>query len=149
MLVLCSLQKLPYRTIRILYLCNTLYRGYSDDKIRLILYFISLFQDGDEGGELRRWCGWVSVLTRGREDGKAVMWAVVVFTLSTAGFLIGLQYSFTSLTQPYPAAWAVLLAVVSSPILFMSKCLDVSVTKISVQSILFLHLMLMNVYSHK
>ncbi|KAK3873132.1 hypothetical protein Pcinc_021836 [Petrolisthes cinctipes] len=70
-------------------------------------------KDGDEGGELRRWCGWVSILTRGREDGKAVMWAVVVFTLSTTVFLIALQYSFPSLTQPYPVALAILLAIVA------------------------------------
>ncbi|XP_064115861.1 cationic amino acid transporter 4-like isoform X1 [Macrobrachium nipponense] len=73
-----------------------------------------------EGGELRASCRWLTKVVGEREGGSVVAWAVVLFTITSASFCILLQWGSDFLALPYPAAWAIIIAIILVCVLIFS-----------------------------
>lgn len=74
-----------------------------------------------EGGELRSTFRWLLPVLGQREAGVVVAWTVVVFTVVSSAFCSLVQFGGEFLALPYPAVWAVILAIVLVIVLIFSK----------------------------
>ncbi|KAK7084148.1 hypothetical protein SK128_016745 [Halocaridina rubra] len=73
-----------------------------------------------EGGELRSSCRWLCKVVGQQENGVVVAWSVVLFTVTSAALCALLQFGGDFFALPYPAAWAVIIAIVLICILIFS-----------------------------